>query len=783
MDQSTEPLCPGCFANKGHANPCPHCGYDEEATRDPLILPHRTELNGQYLVGRVLGKPGGFGITYLGWDLNLQTLVAIKEFLPRYLARRSRDQVTVSIRYQDDGEQFRYGLELFLRDARLLAQLDHPNILRVRNFFEANGTAYLVMDYYQGLSLAKYLEQRDRRISEEQAKQLMLPILDGLRAVHAEGLLHHDIKPQNIFLTDLESGGLRPVLLDFGAARQAMAERSGFLLEVLTPGYASCEQYQPKSQQGPWTDVYGTAAVFYRLVTGKVPPEANEHRIEDHLKPAAAFGVSQRLSDALTSGLALAVNGRPQTVQDFQAQLLGDRPQPPSADPQPAARSWQAALGITLVLLSLCGWGWYLFSSDLSQIRRDADDRAFAATRDEDTDHAYQAYLENCTANGCGHSTEAKQRIQELLDDRLAADDSAFSNANKEDTESAYLDYLDNCITNGCGHSTEAKQRIQELRDISIRVAADDSTFSAARKEDTESAYQYYLKNCTANGCGHMIEAKQRIQELLVARNRLAADDSAFTVARGADTDRAYQAYLDNCTANGCGHSPEANKRLKELEIKRQAQKADLFDYQTAEYAGTAVAFRNYLPICAANGCFKRAEAQANLDRLARLDLKIPALVRVEAGSFSMGCQPGEIGCNSDERDNQKRPHQVRVSAFELGKYEVTLAQFRALVDATGYKTEAEGGDGCYLLESGILTKRINFSWRNVGFAQSDDSPVVCVSWNDAQAYVAWLSQKTGQTWRLPSEAEWEYAARAGTQTPYSTGRCISTDVTVQRPP
>lgn len=677
MDQSTESLCPGCFADKGQTNPCPHCCYDEEAKRDPLILLHRTKLHGRYLVGRVLGKPGGFGITYLGWDLDLQTRVAIKEYLPRDLARRSRDQATVAVRYQDDGELFRYGLEQFLREARSLAQLHHTNIVRVHHFFEANGTAYLVMDYYQGLSLAAYLEQRDRRIPEEQAKQLMLPIMDGLRVVHAEGLLHQDIKPWNIYLTDLESGGMLPVLLDFGAARQAIAERSGSLLEVLTPGYAACEQYQRKGQQGPWTDVCGAAAVLYRLVTGKVPPEANEHRDEDKLKPAAAFGVSQRLSDALAAGLALAVTERPQTVQDFQMRLWGNGPQPPSADPQPTARSWPAALGIILILLGLGVWGWYLVSSDLSQNRRDADDRAFAAARDEDTDHAYQGYLDNyCSANGCGHSSEANQRLRELLD----------------------------------------------------------------------------------------------------ARKRQAADDSAFTVARGADTDRAYQAYLDNCTAYGCGHSPEANERLKELNSKRQAQQADLFDYATAERLGTAAAFRNYLAICAANGCFKRTEALANLDRLARLELIIPALVRVEAGSFSMGCQPGEKGCNSDERDHHERPHQVRVSAFELGKYEVTLAQFRAFVDATGYQTEAERGEGCYLLESDIWTKRNTFSWRNVGFAQSDDSPVVCVSWNDAQAYVAWLSQKTGQTWRLPSEAEWEYAARAGTQTPYSTGTCISTD-------
>jgi serine/threonine protein kinase len=160
MDQTCGALCPGCFTDKGRANPCPHCSYDEQAARGPLILPHRTRLHEEFLVGRVLGKPGGFGITYLGWDLNLQTRVAIKEFLPRDLAGRSSDRATVAVHSQDDGELFRFGLEQFLLEARTLAQLDHPNIVRVRHFFEANGTAYLVMDYYQGLSLAEYLDQR-----------------------------------------------------------------------------------------------------------------------------------------------------------------------------------------------------------------------------------------------------------------------------------------------------------------------------------------------------------------------------------------------------------------------------------------------------------------------------------------------------------------------------------------------------------------------------------------------------------------------------------------------
>jgi len=312
-------LCPGCFAEKASTSTCPHCGYDESKRRGPLVLPHRTLLNnGQYLIGKVLGKPGGFGITYLAFDTKLETKVAIKEYLPRDLAGRDGDRATISAHSADDAEHFRYGLTQFLQEARTLARFDHANIVRVRNFFEENGTGYLVMDYYDGITLADYLAQQPQgKLPEKTAVDILMPILDGLREVHAKNFLHRDIKPQNIYLTT----GNRAILLDFGAARQAMSERSRSLSVVLSEGYAPYEQYHRRGEQGPWTDIYASAAVLYHAVAGEPPPPATERMSKDELN-IETLGVSPSLSNALRLGLAVDHKNRPQTMVEFQALLL-----------------------------------------------------------------------------------------------------------------------------------------------------------------------------------------------------------------------------------------------------------------------------------------------------------------------------------------------------------------------------------------------------------------------------------------------------------------------------
>lgn len=345
-------ICPACFQETLENGICSSCGFDENAQQSPLLLPPGTPLmNGQYLVGKILGKPGGFGITYLGWDSQLATFVAIKEYLPRDIAGRHFDRLSVSAHTSADSEHFRYGMEQFLQEARTLAQFDHPNVVRVRSFFQENGTAYLVMDYLQGNSLYDHLTQVGGRMTEQAALDTMLPLLDGLREVHSKGFLHRDIKPQNIYITTVG----RAILLDFGTARQAFGERNRGMTTILTPGYAPWEQYHRHGKQGAWTDIYACAATLYHIVTGMVPPEAAERVAQDTLQPPIALvpGLSPHFSYAVMQALSIDPANRPQTVAEFQGALKGQSVAgptppplyaPPTAPPPPpayTAPAWQ----------------------------------------------------------------------------------------------------------------------------------------------------------------------------------------------------------------------------------------------------------------------------------------------------------------------------------------------------------------------------------------------------------------------------------------------------------
>ena len=225
-----------------------------------------TLLN-EYRLESMLGM-GGFGLTYLAWDTHLEKNVAIKEYLPGDLAVRALDGSVVPVS-SDHQHDYKWGLDRFIMEARTLAKFSHGNIVRVNRYFEANGTGYMVMDYEEGESLSQRLK-RTPQPPETDIIAMLMPLLDGLTAVHEAGFLHRDIKPSNIFIRKNGS----PVLLDFGAARHAVVGHTKSLTAVLTPGFAPIEQYTNEGRQGPWSDLYAMSGVVFRAMTNQNPPDA-----------------------------------------------------------------------------------------------------------------------------------------------------------------------------------------------------------------------------------------------------------------------------------------------------------------------------------------------------------------------------------------------------------------------------------------------------------------------------------------------------------------------------
>jgi formylglycine-generating enzyme required for sulfatase activity/serine/threonine protein kinase len=563
-------------------------------------LPEGTQLN-VYTLGAVLGA-GGFGITYRATEQFTDRLVAIKEFLPSAMAQRAPDGV--SVRPLSRGSfDFAWGLERFRLEARTLIALKHKNVVPVLQYFEANGTGYLVMEYQSGATLGARLRGA-LHLGEAELRRILDPLLDALEAVHAKGFLHRDIKPDNIFLR--EDG--TPLLLDFGAARQAVGGKSQTLSAVVSEGYAPYEQYESGSAQGPWSDIYALGCTLYRCMTGmkpsSAPKRANaalEHQ-PDPLKPllaAARESYAPQLINAVELAMRTAAGERPQSIAAFRALLAPARDdpadseygrqerlrrerqktvkrrEPPTCPPQdrPPVRRGRpliAAAG-TLALLGLAGYfgyAWY-------------EDRRF-------------------------------ERLAEAAETHIAT---------------GALDAAERSL------DAAAKLRPDAPRLVTLR-----RRFVEARRRD------------------HGRRAEPHV--ILLIRD--------------------------------CPDCPEL--------------------------------------------------------------VEIPA-----GGPFTMGAPESEAGSYPKERPQRSV---ALARPFLMGRYEVTVRQYRIFLEKSGHKQDSP----CATFDPSAGTYRIDrdASWAKPDFPIADNHPVVCVSWHDARAYAAWLSRETGKTYRLPSEAEWEYAARAG---------------------
>ena len=274
-----------------------------------------TRLIGRYTIEKVLGQ-GGFGITYLGIDELHEKKVAIKEFFPQGIVTRNieyEDAVTVT--FVGEKDNYNKGKEKFLKEARIMARFSKDEgIVKAQDFFEINNTAYIVMEYLEGITLKQYLRENER-IEPEELLELFVPLIESLDEIHSQGLIHRDISPDNIMV--LLGGKIK--LMDFGAARDYTDFGEKSLSLILKPGYAPPEQYQTHGIQGPWTDIYALCATMYKCLTGENPPDAIERVMDDNLKEISEFGipVSKQMEETIIKGMSISARNRYQNIEEF----------------------------------------------------------------------------------------------------------------------------------------------------------------------------------------------------------------------------------------------------------------------------------------------------------------------------------------------------------------------------------------------------------------------------------------------------------------------------------
>jgi len=659
-------------------------------------------------INAILGV-GASGITYMVTDPAIGTRFALKEYLPaRRVTRREDGQVSPIDR--QSAPAFAQGLKLFLNEARIVAALDHPHVVKVLRYFEANGTAYFLMPYYNGQPLHRLLESRGA-FNREEAKALMLPLMDALEYIHREGVVHQDIKPGNIYMT--EKGD--PVLLDFGVAASADA-----LPRLGSEGYAAPEQSDTDAPLGPWTDIYGLAATLYRCVTGKIPVSASARREAlangetDPLTPfgeLAPAGLYGGLTDAVELGLKVPWQERPGDVGawkksfkslDWHRSVVAGAK---SGDFDKEGREWLPMILLAVFLLSMTAVGIFLLTDKSPQpsgagTAAKPDEAASVegqpVRQQEPTSEELQRWqgaLQADTVLGYRRfisdfpDSIYREQAETQLD---VLDENRWAELSAEDSVPAYEDYLD-VFPDGL-HQAEALQRIEAIQQAEAkkererieRERLDNLAWETATSERTVASFDRYITEWPA---GLHIEEATRLRRLLKDQSE---DDKAFQTALKLNNKAAFQAYIDAFP--------------KGMNVASALQHIDDLTLRPGK-------------------TFKDCDA-------------CPTMMVIPSAAYWQGSED-----DSPLALGMEKPRRLVTigKPFAAGVYEVTMAEWDACVADKGCSTRP--GDN--------------------GWGRGN-RPVIMVSWNDAEEYVHWLSDKTGQTYRLPSESEWEYFARAG---------------------
>ena len=516
-----------------------------------------------YEIVRVLGQ-GGFGITYLGYHHALDKPVAIKEYLPDGLAVRDATDSVVP-KAASMAKDFEWGLDRFLEEARTLAQFSHPNLIRVEHFFRANGTAYIVMEYAEGETLAELLGRR-QTLSKDELWRIMDPLLDGLEALHVRRFMHRDIKPANIIIRD--DGA--PVLIDFGAARQAVGSKSQTLTAIVTPRFAPLEQYSSDGNQGPWTDIYAMSAVAYKVITGKLPPDPTQRMPKDPYVSASELAADQTpeaFLKAIDWALAVFGDDRPQNIGQWREALEGgevmEEPAPKervAAPKRPEPKKEKAKSrtglywGVVVVLLVAIGGAASYYNWPTPGELGSTPDPAAAEKKPVSM-------------------IEEAQGLLNRLGYEVGPPDGVFSAR----TEAAVRKF-------------EIDQRLFEVGEVDALLIEklkaeltrrDEAAWQAALRVGSKAAFEAY-RSAWPDG--------RYVEEIEATRHRL-----DWEKAKAANTVPAFEAYRAAWPKGA--HVAEVDEEIARIKIEQAEalRKAEQVAWRLAEAEGTAEAYRRYL--------------------------------------------------------------------------------------------------------------------------------------------------------------------------------------------
>jgi formylglycine-generating enzyme required for sulfatase activity/serine/threonine protein kinase len=686
-----------------------------------------------YEIRRVLGE-GAFGITYLARN-SLGQDRTIKEFFPSGHVTRNKDG-TIHPSTSGKEDAFNTARARFRDEAKIVAGLDHPHIVSGLDFFDANNTAYFVMPYYDGATLDRFIVDGDL-LEKDEAEHLLNRLWSALGYLHDRNIYHRDIKPANIFIVN-ETG--EPILLDFGAAR--MIEHIGSSsTKVGSDHYRAPEQTSEQGVTGPWTDIYGLSATLYRMISGQLPADAASRmaaQIEGNPDPLIPLSTNQKLVSefgdkflsAVQAGLKLDRNGRPQSIAAWRQLFAGTRPPvvadtPRAATPvqsrtnervfEPESTPWLRYGILGLFLAAIVAGGAYLAINSIDWKKPDAETAAKVEPEKPSIDPAAE---EEQVPTGTKRLSRSEAWVRALELDSLEG----------------YREYLSLFSTGD--NADKARAEIRRF---------DDEAFARAERTGTISSFQSYLDAFPAGA--HVAEANaamQVIRDARAAANRRARQEmDDWQSAAATNTQASYQTYLDKHP--GGKNAAEAQRRLAEF----AAVQADTNAFNQAKSLGTKTAFQTYL-----NSYPKGKhvpEAMAAIDGMTpRVGGKIkdcatcPSLTILPTGGFQQGAGPDDTLARSNEKP-ERRVDFAKV--YAIGVNEVTFAEWDACVSA-----------------GGCTARPSDQGWGR------GNRPVINVTWTDAVGYAEWLSQTTGEVYSLPSESQWEYAARAGEIRPWLGG-------------